>query len=189
MEMEEHAKSLEIEASQAFKVLNNSPKVSVPTMVTSYLPWTHKSKISSDAIQNSFRGQDLLKWHTWEWAAQVRPSHMRNLQILGCITIYEACSISAYCLTLLSDMNGGAATLHSKIELETTDYRVNHVSKELQQTMLLEKRKHPNKVMVTHTWPDGLTNDQPVVKVFDLDTELSCHNYTIIRESQQSQLQ
>ncbi|KAI6043293.1 hypothetical protein EDC04DRAFT_2891139 [Pisolithus marmoratus] len=54
MDAEECAKSLEIEASQAFKVLNNSPKVSVPTMVTSYLPWTHKSKISSDAIQNSF---------------------------------------------------------------------------------------------------------------------------------------
>ncbi|KAI5987133.1 hypothetical protein EDC04DRAFT_2913108 [Pisolithus marmoratus] len=79
MEAEECAKSLEIEASQAFKVLNNSPKVSVPATVTSYLPWTCKSKISSDAIQNSFQGQDLLRWHTWEWAAQVRPSCTRNL--------------------------------------------------------------------------------------------------------------
>ncbi|KAI6010563.1 hypothetical protein EDC04DRAFT_2905830 [Pisolithus marmoratus] len=189
MEAEEHAKSLEIEASQAFKVLNNSPKVSVPAVVPLYLPWTCKSKISSDAIQNSFRGQDLLKWHTWEWAAQVGPLCMRNLQILGCITIYEACSISAYRLALLSDMNGGAATLCSKIELETTDYRVNRVSKELQQTTLLEKRKRPNKVVVTHTWPDGLTNDQPVMKVFDLDTELSHHNYTILWESQWGQLQ
>ncbi|KAI6007817.1 hypothetical protein EDC04DRAFT_2907669 [Pisolithus marmoratus] len=145
MEAEECAKSLEIEASQAFKVLNNSPKVSVPAMVTSYLPWMCKSKISSDAVQNSFQGQDLLRWHTWEWAAQ--------------------------------------------IELETTDYQANRVSKELQQTMLLEKRKHPNKVAVTHTWPDGLTNDQPVMKVFDLDTELAHHNYTILQESQQSQLQ
>ncbi|KAI6008559.1 hypothetical protein EDC04DRAFT_2610904 [Pisolithus marmoratus] len=86
-------------------------------------------------------------------------------------------------------MNGGAATLCSKIELETMDYQVNHVSKELQQTMLLEKRKHPNKVAVTHTWPDGLTNDQPVMKVFNLDTELAHHNYTILWESQWSQLQ
>ncbi|KAI6001145.1 hypothetical protein EDC04DRAFT_2908696 [Pisolithus marmoratus] len=107
MEAKERAKSLEIEASQAFKVLNNSPKVSVPTVVPSYLPWTRKSKISSNAIQNSFRGQDLLKWHTWEWAAQVRPLCTRNLRILGCSTIYEACSISAYRPALLSDMNGG----------------------------------------------------------------------------------
>ncbi|KAI6041145.1 hypothetical protein EDC04DRAFT_2893359 [Pisolithus marmoratus] len=43
MEAEECVKSLDIEASQVFKA------------------WTHKSKISSNAIHNSFHGQELLR--------------------------------------------------------------------------------------------------------------------------------
>ncbi|KAI5987130.1 hypothetical protein EDC04DRAFT_2913105 [Pisolithus marmoratus] len=111
MEAEGHAKSLDIKASQAFKVLNNSPKISVPPALTPYQAWTCKSKISSDAIHNSFHGQELLRWHTWEWATQVRPSHTCNLHILSCITIFEACAIAAYRPTLLADVTSGAATL------------------------------------------------------------------------------
>ncbi|KAI6019123.1 hypothetical protein EDC04DRAFT_2901858 [Pisolithus marmoratus] len=169
MEAEEHVKSLDIEASQAFKVLNNSPKISIPPALAPYQAWTCKSKISSDAVHNLFHGQELLRWHTWEWATQVRPLRTCNLCILSCITIFEACAIAAYRPTLLADVTSGAATLHSKIEHESTIYHINHVSTELQQTSLLEKRKHPTKVAVSHTWPDGLATDQSTMKVFNLD--------------------
>ncbi|KAI6009800.1 hypothetical protein EDC04DRAFT_2906448 [Pisolithus marmoratus] len=148
-----------------------------------------ESKISSDAIHNSFHGQELLRWHTWEWATQVGPSCTRNLRILGCITIFEACAIAAYWPTLLADLDGGAAALRCKIERESTIYRINRVSTELQQMTLLEKRKRPTKVAVSHTWPDGLTTNQSTTKVFDLDAELARHNYTILREAQRGQLQ
>ncbi|KAI6008564.1 hypothetical protein EDC04DRAFT_2610910 [Pisolithus marmoratus] len=176
-------------ASQVFKVLNNSPKVFVPPALAPYQVWTRKSKISSNAIHNSFHGQELLRWHTWEWATQVGPSCMRNLHILGCIIIFEACAITAYRPPLLADLDGGAATLHCKIEHESTIYQINHVSTELQQMTLLEKRKRPTKVAVSHTWPDGLTTNQSMTKVFDLDAELTRHNYTILREAQRGQLQ
>ncbi|KAI6044351.1 hypothetical protein EDC04DRAFT_2938010 [Pisolithus marmoratus] len=174
MEAEAHAKSLDIEASQAFKVLNNSPKISVPPALTPYQVWTHKSKISSDAIHNSFRGQELLRWHTWEWATQVGPSCTRNLRILGCITIFEACAIAAYQPTLLADVAGGAATLCSKIKHESTIYRINCVSTELQQMSLLEKRKCPTKVAVSHTWPDGLATNQSTMKRGQLQRVINC---------------
>ncbi|KAI6038254.1 hypothetical protein EDC04DRAFT_2896659 [Pisolithus marmoratus] len=189
MEAEACAKSLDIEASQAFKILNNSPKISVPPALAPYQAWTHKSKISSDAVHNSFHGQELLRWHTWEWATQVGPLCTRNLRILGCITIFEACAIAAYQPTLLADVTSGAATLHSKIEHESTVYHINRVLTKLQQMSLLEKRKCPTKVAVSHTWPDGLATDQSTMKEFDLDAKLARNNYTILREAQQGQLQ
>ncbi|KAI6037438.1 hypothetical protein PISMIDRAFT_22878 [Pisolithus microcarpus 441] len=48
------AKSLEMEATQASKILMNSRKVSSPALTYCDKAWRHMSKISSEAIANSF---------------------------------------------------------------------------------------------------------------------------------------
>ncbi|KAI6017934.1 hypothetical protein BKA83DRAFT_12231 [Pisolithus microcarpus] len=189
VQAEARAKSLEMEAAQAAKILMNSRKVSSPAPTFCDKAWTRKSKISSDAGANSFHGQNLLKWHTWEWAMLMGPSCTRILRILGCITIFESCAIHHYRPTLLSDPAGGAAAIRFKIETDTAIFRITRVSTNYIQTTLDQPKQRPSKVAVTLTWPDSIASAKPTVDTFNLHTELSRHNQAILRLAQQTQIQ
>ncbi|KAI5987834.1 hypothetical protein EDD15DRAFT_2371889 [Pisolithus albus] len=189
VQAEARVKSLEMEAAQATKILINSRKVSSPALAYCDKAWTRKSKITSEAGANAFCGQDLIKWHTWEWAALLGPSRTRILRILGCLTIFEACAIRHYRPSLLSDPTGGAATIRFKIETDTAIFRITRVATNLIQTTLDQPKQRPSKVAVTLTWPDCITCAKPTVDSFDLHTELSRQNQAILRLAQQTQIQ
>ena len=180
------------EATDAIKVLFSSPKVTGIEAHGLYEPWARKSSVSSNALPNSFRGQNLIAWHTWEWGASPSQSRSRFLRILACAAIFEHAAIANYRHDLLADPRGGPCFIRCLLDRATCPYRIKVVQKMLQQTMLDgEKRKAAEtvRVAISMTWPDEIEVPECTVNGFDFSKAIARYNCSICKEDQRIQLQ
>lgn len=183
--------SLHSEATDAIKVLVSSPKVTSKTHGL-YEPWARKSSISSNALPNSFRGQKLVSWHTWEWGASPSQSRSRFLRILACTAIFEHAVIASYRRDLLTDPLGGPCFIRRFLDRTTRPYRIKVVQKTLQQTVLDGKKKKAAetlKVAIPMSWPDEIEVPECAVSSFDFKESIMGYNCSIQKEDQRIQLQ
>lgn len=179
--------SLRVEALEAYRIVNNSAKLSDALPPQLHTAWIRKSKLTTDAVANTFRGQNMLKWHTWEWATTAGPSRSRTLRLIVCNVIAEHTVIQGYRPRLLADVNGGACFIRNLIDSNTKSYRIKLKQTGLQQTTL--DQIHSPQERLSLSWPDGIKVTQATVKRFSLDEELSSYNANVTKVQQQQQLQ
>ncbi|KAI6043192.1 hypothetical protein EDC04DRAFT_2891215 [Pisolithus marmoratus] len=66
--------SLQKEVQDAVSILTSSARGKPLPPLDFYSPTTRVSCLSSNVLPNSFCGQSLLRWHTWEWTSVSGPS-------------------------------------------------------------------------------------------------------------------
>ncbi|KAI6013307.1 hypothetical protein PISMIDRAFT_11860, partial [Pisolithus microcarpus 441] len=183
--------SLKREIQDAVTILAASAKGHPIPTVPLYQPWTRTSCLSSGITANLFRGQNLVQWHTWEWASVSSPSRSRNLRILACASVVEHVVIAHYRPLLLADSKSGACFLRNLVEDFTHEYRVRINVPTIQQSTL-DNNLQLNKAgigKVSLVWPDNIDAPPPETSSFDLSREIARFNEDSLRSSQQTQIQ
>jgi len=191
--------SLVAEGNDGSCILSNSPRASISNRPALHSPWTRLSKISSDALQNSFRGQKLVEHLTWEWATCSGPSRLRNLRIVAYIAIAEHSAIALHRSKLLSDLSAGPTFLRTILERNTRDFRVTTSNNRLRQQTLnfapisnnstRPVRTDHDQIPISFSWPDQLITPKCSVDAFDLEAEMCNHNLSALRLRQQAEIQ
>ncbi|KAG1806220.1 uncharacterized protein BJ212DRAFT_1485981 [Suillus subaureus] len=180
---------LYIEALDTQKILNGRTKVNILQARNLYQPWTHQSKISSDATEGTFQGMRLIQFHTFELLIKLVASHSRAMHLMACMVIAEQAVINAYRPELLEDLAGEAAVIRFALEENTALYHVVFPGAKRQTTLTNTKALIPH--LVNFTWLDGLAVNQHVLtKVehsFDLGFESAAHKHDVMRSRQSNQ--
>jgi hypothetical protein len=185
--------NLRAEAVDAQKILNSGTKLTSVKHYNLYQPRSRESSISTDAVDQAFRGQNLISFHTYEWSATTSGSRARRMRVLACIAILEQTVINAYRIGLLDDDRGGAAAIRLAIQDNTEKYRVvRPTSRKKLSKLTLEGAGTAVQLTPDHvnlTWPDHI-HDVVVPQVdFDLEVELRSHKRDFLRVSQAHQAQ
>jgi hypothetical protein len=199
------ATNLKVELDEFTGALTNAPKSKkAPTRNGNFdAPWTRVSRFSSDMPDNSFRGQLLNTFHTFEWTFRRGASFARNMKDLAAICITESSAIVSYRPALLFyNTEKGAANLRSMVEMMTKEYRVEDARVgTLRQTTLLAKmtassstsRSAPlherRKPRVALRWADGLYLDKAQHDTFDLHVELQKLKRSLLMGKQEDEVQ
>lgn len=182
---------LHAEALDAQKILNGGTKFTTLQAREFYQPWTRQSKISGDAIADTFRGMSLIQFHTFEWSIKSVASRARATRLMACMLIAEQAVINAYRPKLIGDLAGGAAAIRVALEENTASYRVAFNGGKRHVAPTDVKASSPR--LVNFTWPDGLKVDRhALTKVqlsFDLGFELAAHKRDVMCLGQSHQLQ
>jgi hypothetical protein len=92
-----HIDNLHAEAVDVQKILNSGTKLTSVKHYNLYQPRSCKSSISTDAVDQAFRGQILISFHTYEWSTTTSGSRACRMRVLACIAILEQTVINAYC--------------------------------------------------------------------------------------------
>jgi len=181
---------LKAEAMEGHGILHHSTKLSnfVPTRL--YEAWTRKSLITTDAPARSFRGQNLVAHHTWEWGSSIGSSRARNMRIVVGSAIAEHSIILRYRRSLLSDVTGGACYLRNLMEEQSAQYRV--VVRNSRQSRINNMKgqiRAPTKGPVALTWPDELVVPESENDTFNLTEELEKYHHDVLMAQQRAELQ
>ncbi|KAG6371023.1 hypothetical protein JVT61DRAFT_10746 [Boletus reticuloceps] len=149
---------LEAEVHEAAAVISTARSISKSTAAA--LPilhsWARSSKISSDITANAFRGQNLLAFHTFEWAVGTGSSKTRNCRALAQLSILEHSIIQSYRPHLLNVPGSAAAYLRDAMfnccrKLLITTIK----SGGLRQSTLTPQS--PTSLESTSFWPDEIS--------------------------------
>lgn len=189
--MEQRRIKLKTEATEGHGILLRSAKVDDSHAKPLYEPWIRKSKITSDAPSRTFRGQNLVTFHTWEWASCTGSSRAHNLRIVICSAIEEHCIILNYRQVLLSDADGGACFLCNLMEERTERYHI-IVCMPPRQAKLGETRvqmRSATRASVPLQWADALTLPESNIASFNLTEELETHHHDVLQVRQCAELQ
>ncbi|KAF8415176.1 hypothetical protein L210DRAFT_3657837 [Boletus edulis BED1] len=178
---------LEAEVHEAAAIIYTARSVSKST--TAVLPilnsWSRSSKISSDITDNAFRGQNLLAFHTFEWAVGTGPSKARNCRALAQLSILEHSIIQSYRPYLLNVPGSAAAYLRDaifnccrKLLVTTT------ISGGLRQSTLTPQS--PTPLISASFWPDEISVDTVVLErpSFDISQEFVNRRKSVQRSQQ-----
>ncbi|KAG6369977.1 hypothetical protein JVT61DRAFT_12613 [Boletus reticuloceps] len=178
---------LEAEVHEAAAIISTARSVSKST--TAVLPilnsWSRSSKISSDITDNAFRGQNLLAFHTFEWAVGTGPSKARNCRALAQLSILEHSIVQSYRPYLLNAPGSAAAYLRDamfncccKLLVTTT------ISGGLRQSTLTPQT--PTALKSTSFWPDEISVDTIVLErtSFDISQEFINRRKSVQRSQQ-----
>ncbi|KAI6035842.1 hypothetical protein EDC04DRAFT_2897623 [Pisolithus marmoratus] len=190
-EREHHFPSLQKEVQDAVSILTSSACGKPLPLLDFYSPTTHVSCLSSNIPPNSFRGQSLLRWHTWEWASISGPSRICNLRILACASVAEHCIIMHYRKSFLSDPASSASALRRLVDESTSKFRVCINVRPQQQTTLTNDLT-VTKRNINLMWPDDIAAAPSAgncAKPFVLSEEMSCFKFESLLATQSQQLQ
>ncbi|KAI6038226.1 hypothetical protein EDC04DRAFT_2896739 [Pisolithus marmoratus] len=180
-EREHHFPSLQKEVQDAVLILTSSTCSKPLPPLDFYSPTTHISCLSSNVLPNSFHGQSLLWWHTWEWASISGPSQICNLRILACTSVAEHCIIMHYpplpFIVLWTNRHPSfVSSINVRPQQQTT----------LANDLTVTKRN------INLMWPDNITAAPSAgncAKPFVLSEEMSCFKFKSLLATQSQQLQ
>ncbi|KAI5996059.1 hypothetical protein EDC04DRAFT_2612935 [Pisolithus marmoratus] len=183
--------SLQKEVQDAISILTSSAHGKPLPPLDFYSPTTRVSCLSSNVPPNSFRGQSLLQWHTWEWASISGPSQIRNLRILACASIAEHCIIMHYHKSFLSDPASSASALRRLVDESTSKFRV-CINVCPQQQTTLANDLTVTKRNINLMWPNNIAaapSTGNCAKPFVLSKEMLCFKFESLLATQSQQLQ
>ncbi|KAI6040032.1 hypothetical protein EDC04DRAFT_2894543 [Pisolithus marmoratus] len=190
-EREHHFPSLQKEVQDAISILTSSACGKPLPLLDFYSPTTCVSCLLSNVPPNSFRGQSLLRWHTWEWASISGPSRIRNLCILACTSVAEHCIIMHYRKSFLSDPASSASALCRLMDESMSKFRV-HINVCPQQQTTLANNLTVTKHNINLMWPDDIAaapSTGNCAKPFVLSEEMSRFKFESLLATQSQQLQ
>ena len=183
---------LKAESSEAVTILSSSRKLPKSSPVPLYQPWSRRHAIASHAPKDAFRGINLIRYHTWHWAATSPNSWVRSSRILAGSAIVEHCVIMDYRHKLIGDTNGGLCFLRNKIEAVTEPYRV-VIKKGPRQTTLFSKKPAAaatsipsSSIPIPLEWADQLVAPPSTIEDFDLDDEVANHGREVTQSRQRN---
>ena len=186
---------LKAEGSEAASILSSSRKLAKSNPVPLYQPWSRRHAIASHALKDAFRGINLIRNHTWQWATTSSNSWVRGSRILAGSAIVKHCVIMDYRRKLINDTNGGLCFLRNKIEAITERYRV-VIKKGPRQTTLFSKQPASAATSIPSSstpipleWADQLIAPPSAIEDFDLDDEVANHGREVTQARQCNELQ
>ncbi|KAI6043291.1 hypothetical protein EDC04DRAFT_2891138 [Pisolithus marmoratus] len=183
--------SLQKEVQDTISILTLSTCSKPLPPLNFYSPTTHVSCLSSNVPPNSFHGQSLLQWHTWEWASISGPSCILNLCILACTSITEHCIIMHYHKSLLSDPASSTSALCCLVDESTSKFHI-HINICPQQQTTLANDLTITKCNINLMWPDDIAaapSTGNCAKPFILSEEMSHFKFKSLLTTQMQQLQ